>query len=328
MMRRRDFIAMAGGAAFGLMDAAGTRAQDNVPKVGWLKIQDRADTPGWLDEFRTGLSLLGHTEGRTYVLEERYADGRAARLGSLAEDLARSGAAVIVATSQPATEAARRVVRDIPIVGRMTDDPVRSGFAQSLARPGGNVTGIYSLLEETSAKRLALLREAVPSLRRIGALATLERGSTRHWLAESEAAARQMGVAVHVMNVQERADLARVFAEASAGAVDGLLSFRNPTVVTHARDVVELANRYRMPSIFESREYVELGGFMSYGPNLNAIFRSAAGYVDRILKGTSAADLPIEQPTTFELVINLRTAAALGIVVPQTILLSADETIE
>jgi putative ABC transport system substrate-binding protein len=319
-----------GGATVALSArVAPARAQPmRLPKVGWLKIQSRTDTPSWLTEFRAGLRALGLVEERSFVLEERYADGDASRLAPLAEELVRAEVSVIVATSQPATDAARRVTQAVPIVGRMTDDPVQTGTARSLARPGGNVTGIYSLLEEMSALRLALLHEAVPSRHRIGALLTLDRGATRHWLAETEAAARKLGLILETMDVRAASELPRAFAEAAGRRVEGVIAFRNPTIVTHARQVVELANRHRMASIFESRDYVETGALLSYGPNLDAIFRDAATYVSKILLGAKPADLPIEQPTRFELVVNLKTAKALGISIPQSILLRADEVIE
>jgi putative tryptophan/tyrosine transport system substrate-binding protein len=329
-MRRRDFVMLLGGIAVGVCEnvTAALAQSAQPPRIGWLKIQSRTDTPGWLREFRAGLRELGHVEGRTFILEERYADGNASRLTQLAEELVQTRVSVIVATSQPATDAARRVTHSVPIVGRMTDDPVRTGLARSLAQPGANVTGIYSLLEETSAKRLELLQQAVPSMRRVGALLTLDRGATRRWLAETECAARQLGLILHTMNVNAPEDLPRVFGEAAAQHVEGLIAIRNPTVVTYAREVIELANRYRMPSIFEARDYVETGAFMSYGPSLEAIFRSAAGYVDKILKGDKPGDLPIEQSAKLELVVNLKTAKSLDIALPPSILASADEVIE
>jgi putative ABC transport system substrate-binding protein len=304
-------------------------AQSRKPyKIGWLKIQDRNHTPGQLREFTSGLEALGHHDGRTFVMEYRFADGDASRLGALAEELVRADVDLILATSQPAVDAARRVTNTIPIAGRMTDDPVRSGAAQSLARPAGNVTGVYSLLEEMSAKRLALLKQAAPDVRRVGALLTMTRGATAHWFAESQKAARELKLDIHPMDVRSVNDLDGLFANAAAQGINGLLAFRNPTVVTHDRRVIELANRYRMPGIFDAREFVDAGAFMSYGPNLEAIFRRLAAYVDRIIKGAKAGDLPIEQPTIFELVINFKTAKALGINVPDAVLVSANEVIE
>ena len=327
MISRRDLLAILA-AAPALGSAAAARGQSRVAKVGWLKIQEKSDTPGWLVAFRQGLAELGRAEGSGFVLEERYADGDAKRLGALAQELVAAGVAVIVATSQPATDAARRVSSTVPIVGRMTDDPVAAGAAVSLAHPGGNLTGIYSLLEETNGKRLALLRQAVPSLRRVGALLTLDRGATRHWLAEAETAARQLGLLLDPMDVHGPDDLPGVFAAAAGQGANGLIAFRNPTVVTYARRVIELSMQHRMPGVFDAREFAEAGGLLSYGPNLDALFRRAAGYVDKILKGDSPGSLPIEQPAAIELVVNLKTAKAMGLTIPPTFLSSADDVIE
>lgn len=327
-MRRRAFLALAGAAAAWSRIAAAQ--QPAPPRIGWLKIQDRNDTPGWLAAFRGGLREAGREEGRGFILDERYGDGDgdATRLASLAEELVRSGVQLIVATSQPATDAARRVTATVPIVGRMTDDPVQSGAARSLAQPGGNVTGIYSLLEEMSPKRLALLREAVPALRRVGALLTLDRGATRHWLSQTEAAARQLGIDVLPMDVHNEADLAAAFESAGKAGVAGLIAFRNPTIVTHARRVVELCNRYRMPAVFDARDYVELGGLMSYGPNLDAVFRGMAVQADKILRGAKPGEIPIEQPARFELVVNAKAARGFDLALAPAFLAGADEVIE
>ena len=327
MISRRDLLALLA-AAPALGSAAAARGQSRAPKVGWLKIQEKSDTPGWLDAFRRGLAELGRAEGSGYALEERYADGDAKRLGALAQELVAAGVAVIVATSQPATDAARRVSSTVPIVGRMTDDPVSAGAAASLAHPGGNLTGIYSLLEETNGKRLALLQQAVPSLKRVGALLTLDRGATRHWLAEAETAARALGLVLDPMDVHGPDDLPGLFAATAGQGANGLIAFRNPTVVTYAKRVIELSMQHRMPGVFDAREFAEAGGLLSYGPNLDALFRRAAAYVDKILKGDSPGDLPIEQPAAIELVVNLKTAKAMGLAVPPAFLSSADDVIE
>jgi putative ABC transport system substrate-binding protein len=315
-------------AAVPAFDCAAARAQPGVPKIGWLKIQRKSDTPGWLAAFRKGLDELGRREGSGYLLEERYADGDAKRLDALAGELVAAGVAVIVATSQPAADAARRVTRSVPIVARMTDDPVAAGAALSLAHPGGNLTGIYSLLEETNGKRLALLKQAAPSLTRVGALLTFDRGATRHWLAEAETAAGALGLELLAMDVHGPDDLPAAFAAAAGKGANGLIAFRNPTVVTFADRVIALSMQHRMPGVFDAREFADAGGFISYGPNLDALFRRAAAYADKILRGEACGDLPIEQPAAIELVVNLKTAKAMGLSVPPTFLSSADDVIE
>ena len=330
-MRRREFITLLGGAAVGGLATSAAPAWAQVakpPKIGWLKIQDKNHTPGQFKAFLDGLRALGQIEGQSFEIEARFSDGNRASLPKLAEELVQAGVSVILATSQPSIEAAWRVTQSIPIVGRMNDDPVLTGFAKSLARPGGNFTGVYSLVEAMTGKRLELLRQAVPSLRRVGALLTLNHGDTRRWLMETEKAAQQLALEIQVMDVHAANDLGGVFAQAVAHGINGLLSFRNPIIVTNYHRVVELCNQYRLPGIFDAREFVDVGGFLSYGPNLDDIYRLLASHVDRILKGAKPGAIPIEQPTKFELVINLKTAKSLGITVPPSLLTSADGVIE
>jgi putative ABC transport system substrate-binding protein len=313
-----------------MAEAAPTWAEvANPRKIGWLKIQDKNHTPGQLKAFREGLRSLGQVEGRSLTIETRFADGVRSRLPALTEELIQAGVSVILATSQPSIEAAWQVTKSVPIVGRMNDDPVPAGLATSLARPGGNFTGVYSLVEDMTAKRLELVQQAVPSLRRVGALLTLTHGNTREWLADAEKAAQQLGLEIHVMDVRSGEGLGEVFAQAAAtGGLNGLLSFRNPIIVTNYRRVVELCSQYRLPGIFDAREFADIGGFMSYGPNLDDIYRLLASHVDKILKGTKPGEIPIQQPTTFELVINLKTARAMGLTFPASLLVSADVVIE
>jgi len=205
---------------------------------------------------------------------------------------------------------------------------LQAGAAQSLAHPGGNLTGIYTLLEEMTAKRLALLAQTAPSVRKVGALVTLDRGASVYWVAEAQKTAKQLGLDVHVMNVHGPDELDGLFEQAAAAGVNGLLAFRNPTVVTFDRCVAELASRYRFPSIFDARDFVEVGALMSYGPNLEVIFHRLGGHVHQILKGAKPADLPIEQPRAFELVVNAKVARTMGLTIPAAVLVSADAVID
>jgi putative tryptophan/tyrosine transport system substrate-binding protein len=334
-MKRREFITMVVGAAapwpltaYAQQAGKNPTTSAQIQKIGWLKIQDKTHTPGQLKSFLTGLQALGQVEGHTFSLETRYADGDGGKLQSLAEDLLRVGVNVIVATSQPSLDAAYLVTRSVPIVSRMIDDPERTGKAQSLAHPGGNVTGVYTLVEDMSTKRLELLHQTMPSARKVGALLTLSRGATSRWLEETRHAAQAMGLEIHVMDVNSGNDLEPAFDRASRAGVEALLVLRNPTVVTFDRRVAELASMFRMPSIFDARDYVEAGGLMSYGPDLDVAYRRLASIVDAILKGIRPGDIPIEQPTTVELAINLKTAKALGIVIPPTLLATAEAVIE
>jgi putative tryptophan/tyrosine transport system substrate-binding protein len=304
-------------------------ASDGPPtRIGWLKIQGPHHSPDQLQAFREGMRALGLIEGRDYVLEQRFADNDRARLPGLATELLSKGVSIIVATSQPSIVAAARVTKQAPVIGRMNDDPVADGMAQSLARPGGNITGIYAMTEELNAKRLSLLKEAVPSLGRVGVLLQPNWSNAGHDWQVALAAARRLDLDLLALNVRSSADIAAAFAQASAQQVDGIMTFRNPTVVTYLKLIAELCQKHRLPAVFDAREYVAAGGLMSYGPNIDAIYRQLATYVNKLLHGTPAGELPIEQPTKFELVINLETAKALGLTIPQSILARADEVID
>ena len=298
-------------------------AQDRL-----AQIQGPRHTPDQLKAFREGMRALSHIEGRDYVLIERFAEGREARLPSLASELIGLGVRIILATSQPSIAAAARVTKTVPIIGRINDDPVDNGMARSLARPGGNISGVYSLAEELTPKRLSLLKEVAPSVRRIGVLLRNDWPSTkRSWLAAEEAA-RQLGLEIVAFDTRSADDLTAAIDEAAAKHVDGFITFRNPTVVTYLKLIAEQCRKHRLPAVFDAREYVDAGGLMSYGPNIDAIYRQLARYAADLLNGTLVGNLPIEQPTQFELVVNQKTAKALGLTVPPTLLARADKVIE
>jgi len=330
-MRRREFIILGAGAAIAWPLAARAQPAHSIPKVGWLKVQGRQHTPGQLQAFREGMKALGLVEGRDFVLEERYADGDEGRLSSLAAELIDSGVAVIVATSQPSIAAAWRVTKSVPVIGRMVNDPVVDGMARSLARPGGNVTGIYTMTEEMNPKRLALLQEAVPSISRVGVLMRQDFPSAniakRDWHT-AELAAHQLALELVALNVQTAADVTAAFDATSTQNIGGIITFRNPTVVTYLDLIATLSRKHRLPAVFDAREYVEAGGLMSYGPNIDETYRQLAGFVSKFLHATPPGELPIEQPTIFELVINKRTADDIGLSVPQSLLTRADKVIE
>ncbi|HTP90885.1 MAG TPA: ABC transporter substrate-binding protein [Xanthobacteraceae bacterium] len=300
-------------------------------RIGWLKIQNRQDTPTQIQAFRNGMRALGLIEGRDFVLEERYADGDETRLQGLASELLADGVSIIVATSQPSIGAAARVTKSVPVIGRMVDDPVDAGLAQSLARPGGNVTGIYTMTEEMNPKRLALLKEVVPSIRRVGVLLRNDFPNTespkRDWQAAVDAAG-SIDLELVPLNVRSADEISAAIEQASAQKLGGIMTFRNPTVVTYLRQIVDLCRRYRLPAVFDAREYVEAGGLISYGPNIDATYGQLAGYAQKLMHGTPTKNLPIEQPTTFELVVNKRTAKTMGITLSPSLLARADDVIE
>lgn len=340
-MKRRGFIVLLGGLAAlpliaplrPLLAATPSwSANDKSPaRIGWLKIQGARHTPGQLQAFREGMRAHGLVEGRDYVLEERYANGDETRLPGLAAELLKSGVSIVVATSQPSIAAATRVTKDVPVIGRMVDDPIADGMAQSMARPGGNVTGIYTMTEEMNPKRLELLKEVAPSVRRVGVLLRHDfpnnENAEHAWQVEV-VAARKLALELYALDAHSEDDVTAAFQQAVAKNVDGIITFRNPTVVTYLKRIAELCRKYRLPAVFDAREYAEAGGLMSYGPNIDAIYRQLASYVDKLLHGASPGELPIEQPTTFEMVINHETAKTLGVTIPPTLLLAADKVIE
>jgi ABC-type uncharacterized transport system substrate-binding protein len=302
-------------------------ADGSPARIGWLKIQGPRHTPDQLQAFREGMRALGLVEGRDYVLEERYANSDGARLPGLTTELLGTGVSVIVATSQPSIVAAGRVTKGVPVIGRMNDDPVANGMAHSLARPGGNITGIYAMTEELNPKRLALLKEAAPSARLVGVLLRHDWSNAEHDWGVLEVAARQLDLDLLALNARSAGELTAALDQAAAKKVGGIMTFRNPTVVTNLKLIAELCRKHRLPAVFDAREYVEAGGLMSYGPNIDAIYRRLATYVDKLLRGARPGEIPIEQPTIFELVLNEHTAETIGISFPSDLMARADKVI-
>jgi len=296
-----------------------------VPRIGFLSPGNATSAPN--EAFRQGLRELGYVEGQNLVVEYRWADGDTARLPALAAELVRLRVDVLVAATNPAVLAARQATSTIPIVFAASSDPVGTGLVASLAHPGGNVTGLSLVAPELSGKRLQLLRETLPQLARVALLWNSGDPGMADRVTETKAAARQLGVTLHVEWVRDLAGLDRAFATLAQARPDAFLTTVEPFTGDHRQRIVAFAAQQRLPAMYEERDFVDAGGLMAYGPNLAANYRRAATYVDKILKGTKPADLPVEQPTKFELVINLKTAKALGITIPQTVLIRADEVI-
>ncbi len=302
-----------------------------VPRVGIVWVGRASDVSPFHEAFRQGLRDHGYVEGQTIVVEVRYAEGRAERLPALLTELAARKPDVIVAPAASITRVAKQVTSTIPIVMANVSDPVALGFVASLPRPGGNITGIANLSEELTAKNLQLLTEAVPHARRLAALWDRASPTADAYRQIITGAARALGVALQTLEVGGPEEFEKAFAKARrqrAGALLVLAGRGEPLLFTHRKRLMELVAQYRLPSMFGSAVYAEAGGLMSYGPNLPAMFRYAATFVDKILKGAKPADLPVEQPTRFELVVNLKTAKALGITFPQSILIRADQVIQ
>ena len=309
--------------------AAEAQPAGKVPRVAYLTPWSDSD-PGrqrGLEAFRQGLRELGYVEGRNISIESWSAEGKDDRLPALAADLVRSKVDVIVAASGAATRAVQQTTRTIPIVMSLVADPVGSGLVASLARPGGNVTGLTIMAPDLMAKRLELLKEVVPKVSRVAFLTNPDNPASARFLREAEAAARALGVRLQTLEARNPQEIDSAFAVMTRERAGALLYPPDAIFFTQRRQVAELAAKGRLPSLGTS-DYPAAGGLMSYGPNIPDLERRAATFVDRILKGAKPGDLPVEQPTKFELVINLKTAKALGLTIPQSVLVRADEIIQ
>jgi putative ABC transport system substrate-binding protein len=316
-MKRRKFITLVGGTVIAWPLAA--RAQNKQARIGWFTV---APHP-YINGFRRGLRQLGWIEGENLVIEQTYADGHPDRLPGLAAVLARVPYDVLVASGSDAVEAARAAIQSIPIVGISST----LGVGGSLARSEGNLSGIALLFDEVANKWPELLIELVPRTNRIGVLVEASSSGARQFEAVGTTAAKLSKTLVE-LRIENVDAIPNALGRARGENVDALLFISSPIFTANAARVVELVQRIGLPAIYEARVLVELGGLISYGPDLNEAFRRAASYTDRILKGAKPADLPIERPTRFELVINIKTAQALGLEVPPMLLARADEVIE
>jgi ABC-type uncharacterized transport system substrate-binding protein len=327
-MDRRALITMVGGSILVGSVAAKAQQAEKVVRVARLSpISASTDVP-ILQALRQALRDRGWVEGQNITFEYRFAEGNLARLPELAAELVRLSVDVIVPGSTPAALAAKNATQTIPIVMVITGDPVASGLVASLARPNGNVTGVTALGEELSGKRLEVLREAVPGVRRMAILTNPAYADTGPFLKGTQRAAGTLKVQLRMLEVRDPADFEKAFAAMSREHTGAFVVGTDPFFNTHRRRIVELAAQYRLPAMYGLREYVDDGGLMFYGASLPDMYRRAAVYVDKILRGAKPADLPIEQPATFELVINLKTAKALGLTISQTLLQRADQIVE
>ena len=312
--------------------AADAQQPARVPRVGVLVALAPPPAPQQdLDAFRQGLRELGYVEGRTVLLELRWNEGRPERWPELVSELIRVPVDVIVVQTTGSALAARQATRTIPIVSASSGMLVEEGVVQSLARPGGNVTGLTGVTAEVSAKRVELLKEVVPKLARVAVLVRsygLWPSLGERLVKETETGARALGIQLQLLRIEGPTDLDGAFQAATRGRAGAVILLPHPFFRVHAARVAELALRHRLPTMAEYADQVEAGGLMSYGASGTDLWRRAATYVDKILKGAKPADLPIEQPTKFELVINLKTAKALGLTIPQSVLMRANEVIQ
>jgi ABC-type uncharacterized transport system substrate-binding protein len=323
-MRRRDFITLVGGTA--AWPLAARAQQPKVWRIGVLA--GVPPTPAMLSAFRDGMRGRGYVEGQNLSIDVRWPQGSFDQDPSVVTELVNSNVDVIVAWGTPATIAARRATLTIPIVMASVGDPVGSGFIASLARPGGNITGLSNIQVDLSAKLMELFAELVPGMKRVGVVHNPNNPQVTMALRETEDAIRKLNMQVQVVNAQTSDEFDRAFAQLSAESVGGVVVLANPTVIEQSRRIAELAQSARLPTAFSRRENVDAGGLLSYGADLNNQLRQAAFYVDRILKGEKPAELPVMQPTKVELVINLKTAKALGLTVPLIMQMTADDLIQ
>jgi putative ABC transport system substrate-binding protein len=329
MNNRRKLIAALGAGALTAPLGAFAQQRKKIAKIGVLYASNPAATAQLLEAFRQGMRELDYVEGKSVVLELRYGEGRFERLPDLARELVGLKVDVIVAGTDVAITAAKRETQTIPIVMAFSSDPVGTGLVVSLARPGGNITGLSQISPELSGKRLELLREVIPGLSRVAFLWNPDVRGALFDYKETEGAARSLGLQLQSVEVSRAEDFDRAFSAVTKERAQALIMHAaNPVGFANRGQIASFAQKNRLPSMFGQKEYVDAGGLMSYGPSTPDMFRRAAIYVDKILKGAKPADLPVEQPTKFELVMNLKTAKALGITIPNSILVRADKVIE
>ncbi len=328
MTTRRELLIAFGAGALAWAGAARAQAPARVRRIGLLTPFSPSDTALWHEAFRLGLRDRGWVEGKNLTIEYRYAEGRVDRLPDLAADLVRLKVDVIVASVGSDALAAKNATRAIPIVMVGPADPVASGLIESLARPGGNITGLSQMSTELSGKRLELLKEMVPRLSRVAVLWNPQGAGSKLGWKEIQLPARQLGVELHSLEVRSPEDFDKALEAATRERAGALFVLPDQMFLANLKRIAGLAAKGRLPSIYQWSEFADAGGLVTYGLDRADMYRRAATYVDKILKGAKPGDLPVEQPTKFELVINLKTAKAIGLTIPRTVLFRADRVIE
>jgi putative tryptophan/tyrosine transport system substrate-binding protein len=324
-VKRRQLIVLLGGATLFTASLVKAKQASSAQRIG-IFAQDLQ--PGLLDNFRGGLHDLGYDEGKNISIEMRNAEGRNERLGELAAELLRLKVDVILAVNTPAAEAAVKATTTVPIVIMRVADPIRAGLIANLARPGGNVTGLSFMPDVLIAKGLEMLRETLPRITHIAALYRDDNPGAVITAEEAERACTRLGLQFLRLPVRDPSDFVAAFDKAAGGQTEAILVVDDGALTKRRREIIDLALQHSLPVVSNYRDFAEAGGLFAAGPNLPALYRRGAYYVDRILKGAAPADLPVEQPTKFDLVVNLKTAKALGITIPRLVLVRADEVIE
>ena len=323
-------IVLLAGAVLVVPFAADAQRAASLPRIGFLAPGSLSDPrfPRFVQAFRQGLSELGYVEGQNIAIEFRWAEGKYDRLPGLAVELVRLKVNVIVAGGSPAVLAAKHATETIPIVMVGTADPVATGFVASLARPGGNITGLSLITPELVGKQLEILKEVLPKVSRVVLLGNPANPHYAPHVQHAQGAARALGVRLQPLEARSPNEIEHAFAATTTERADAVIVVGDTVFMDHRTRIADLAERHRLPTVSGASEYAEAGGLLAYGPSISDGVRRAATYVDKILKGAKAADLPVEQPTTFELVINLKTAKALRLTIPQAVLQRADRVIE
>jgi putative ABC transport system substrate-binding protein len=326
-MRRRDFITLLGGAAAAWPLAARTQGV-NRPRVGYLFTSKKAEGQGLWGACRQGLRDLGYREGENIILEPRWTEGHQEQLPSLVKELLGLNVAVLVTAATPASLAAKIATNTTPIVFVAVADPLSIGLVTSLARPGGNVTGLSLLTSDLSGKRLELLKEIVRNISRVAILMNPDNSSNTIFWKQTQLAAQKFGIELDASNAQSPNDIEKAFTAAASQHADAVIVFDDPVLWSYRKQIVSLAAAQRLPAMYGYSDFVEDGGLISYGPDRSDQYRRTAIYVDKILRGAKPADLPVEQPVKFELIVNRKTARALGLSLPAPIEVSADKVID
>src|SRR5262245_24171428 len=308
---------------------ASTEAQQpkKVPRVGYLTVASRTTILARVDAFRQGIRELGYIEDKNIIIEWRFGEGKQDRLPALADELVRLKPDVLVTGGPISTRRAKEATVTIPIVMAQDTDPVGSGFAVSVAAPGGNITGLSTISPEISGKRLELLKETVPRLSRVAIFGTSTEPANAQTLKETEITAGVLGVKLQYLDILDSNDIETAFRAVNTERTEAVLALPSTVTASHRTEIVVLATKSRLPAMYYSAEWVEVGGLMTYGASLNDLYRRAAIYVDKILKGRKPADLPVEQPTKFEFIINLKAAKQIGLTIPPNVLARADKVI-
>jgi len=328
-MSEKIFVELLAAVLLTTVSFAYAQQPKKIPRIGYLGGASLAAIPERIEAFREGLGALGYVEGENFVIEFRWAEGKLDRIPALASELVRLKVDVIVTAGPQVTRAAKVATTMIPIVMATDPDPVANGFVVSLARPGGNVTGLSTFLPELSGKRLELLKETIPKLSRVALFGTSTRPGSAQSLKEAQTTANAFDVKIHKLDVLSPKDISPAFRTATKEHADaGIWLVAGSFAVTQRSEIVDLAAKSRLPLIYDRREFVEDGGLMTYSVSATDLHRRAATYVDKILKGVKPADLPVERPTKFEFIVNLKSAKQIGLTIPPNVLVRADRVIK